>query len=100
MSGEGLKFDEKKLRWDLLPIAEVKDEVAVLTFGAAKYGPNNWQKVEGGMDRYFAALMRHLEAARSGERLDPETGLPHLAHAACNIRFLQWLDKQQGAKSA
>lgn len=59
----------------------------VLAYGAKKYGPRNW---EHGIvyTRYIAAAQRHLYAHLSGELLDPETGLPHLAHAACCLLFL------------
>ncbi len=51
------------------------------------YGERNWEK---GMcwGRPFAALMRHMWAWMRGEKVDPETGISHLAHAACNIAFL------------
>lgn len=91
----GKKFDQDKDRWDLLPMDVVEDVVKVMTFGARKYGPNNWQQVENGRERYYAALLRHINAWRRGEAVDPETGLPHLAHAACCLGFLQWLDKHQ-----
>jgi hypothetical protein len=89
--GPGLKYDAGKPRLDLVYWPHVEDVAKVLTAGAAKYKPNNWQKVENGVDRYFAAAMRHLIAYRSGELIDPETGLPHLAHAATNIMFLSYL---------
>lgn len=38
--------------------------------------------------RYIAAAMRHFEAYRKGEKDDPESGMPHLWHCACNIMFL------------
>jgi hypothetical protein len=60
----------------------------VLTFGATKYGPNNWQNVTPFKDRYYAALLRHLFLRASGEVLDAESGLPHLAHAGCCALFL------------
>jgi hypothetical protein len=64
-------------------------EVAkVLTFGAAKYGENNWQGLDAFSQRYLAALLRHVFAYGSGEKADPESGLPHLAHAACCALFL------------
>lgn len=94
----GRKYDGGKDRWDLLPLGVVEDVVKVLTFGAQKYGPNNWQRVENGRERYYAALMRHLAAWRMGEAKDPETGLPHLAHAACCLGFLQWLEKAKGKR--
>lgn len=90
---EGLKFDDGKLRWDLLPLDCIEDLVKILTFGANKYGVNNWQKVEE--DRYFAALMRHLVASRLGELNDSESGLSHLSHAMCNVLFLLWIEKHK-----
>ena len=93
--GPGLKYDIGKLQWDILPIDCVEDVVKILTFGAEKYGANNWQNVENGEDRYYAALMRHLAASRQGEKTDPESGLSHLAHVACNVVFLMWLEKNR-----
>jgi hypothetical protein len=95
---KGRKYDTGKLRWDLLPIDCVEDVVKILTFGAEKYEPNNWQGVENGRDRYFAALMRHLSASRQGQLIDEESGLSHLSHAMCNIVFLLWLEKHQHEK--
>ncbi len=60
----------------------------VLTFGASKYGPNNWQRLNDFSERYYAAVLRHLFAYGGGEATDPESGLPHLAHAACGALFL------------
>lgn len=85
----GKKNDEGKARWDLLDMQFTGEVVNVLTAGAEKYGANNWQNVEDAENRYFAALMRHIVAYRNGEDNDPEDGLPHLAHAACNLMFLQ-----------
>lgn len=90
----GKKFDTDKLRWDLLPVREVEDVVRVLTHGAKKYAPYNWQRVENLEDRYYAAMLRHLSAWRQGEVLDRDTRLPHLAHAVCNAFFLMWADRK------
>ena len=84
----GIKHDTGKLRWDLLPMSAIEKIVAVLSFGAAKYGANNWQALDDFESRYFAALERHLVAWRRGERIDSESGLPHLAHAGCCLVFL------------
>lgn len=86
--GAGLKFDSGKLRYSLIPPAALAALAKVLTFGAEKYAPNSWQTVENGEERYLDALFRHIEAYRSGESIDPESGLSHLAHAACNVAFL------------
>lgn len=88
----GIKHDKDKPRWDLLPYDSVGQVVDVLTFGAAKYADDNWKKVPDARRRYIAAAMRHLTAWIAGERKDPESGLHHLAHAACCILFLLWLD--------
>ena len=79
-----------KDRWDLLPISVIEYIVKVLTFGANKYGPNLWQKLDNFENRYYAATLRHIIAWRKGERIDKESGLPHLAHALCCLVFLLW----------
>ena len=84
----GRKHDTGKLRYDLLPPKTVEDVVKVLTLGAEKYAPDNWKYVRPFNDRYYAAAMRHIQAWRQGEDHDPETGLPHLAHALCCLVFL------------
>lgn len=88
----GIKYDRGKLRWYLLPWASVKEIVRVVTFGAEKYGPENWKELTDPDERYFSAIMRHLEAWRGGQKEDEETGMNHLAHAGCGILFLLWFD--------
>ena len=82
-----MKFDAGKLRYSLVPPSAIEGLAEVLTYGAKKYKPNNWQKVED-TDRYVDALYRHLEAWRNGEKLDEESGLSHLKHALTNVAFL------------
>ena len=84
----GMKFDGGKLSWDLLPYDAIEKVVEILTYGAKKYKPNNWQKVE--VERYNAALMRHFTAHMKGEDYDEESGLLHLSHLCCNAVFLLW----------
>lgn len=86
----GIKNDQGKLRWDLLPLKPIQQAVAVLTVQVAEYGEDNWQRIERPEDRFYAALMRHITAWRLGEQLDPKTKLPHLAHALVNVVFLLW----------
>lgn len=84
---EGKKFDEEKMRTDLLPVDALELMAMVLTEGAKKYGDRNWEK---GMSwsRLYGACLRHLFAWHKGYDEDEETGLPHLAHAMCCIAFL------------
>ena len=86
----GIKHDQGKLRWDLLPLRPVKLAVEVMTKNLDKYGEDNWQRIDRPVDRFYAALMRHITAWRMGENLDPETNLPHLAHALVCVLFLVW----------
>lgn len=93
----GIKYDQGKSRWDLLPWDEVRDVADVFTYGSVKYGDRNWEK---GIDdsRLFAALMRHVTAVLNGDENDAESGMPHLAHAAANI--LMWLNNRKKAKKS
>lgn len=92
----GVKYDQEKPRWSLLPAGTIALVVAVLTFGIKKYSPDNWQRVPEARRRYYDAMCRHLEAWWNGEILDPETKLPHLAHLVCCALFLMWFDIQGG----
>jgi len=84
---KGVKFDEGKERFDLLPPDALFEITKVFTYGQQKYGERNWEK---GMlwGRLFAATMRHLWNWWRGEKYDKESGLSHLAHAGANIFFL------------
>ena len=94
---EGVKFDEGKSRYDLIPSEFMEALAWVLTFGANKYGDRNWEK---GMPygRVFAALMRHLWAWWRGESADPETNKSHLWHAAACVCFLITFEARKSGK--
>ena len=85
--GEGLRFNSNKPRYDLLhPVAQA-GIVSVLTAGANKYAPRNWER---GMNwsTVLASLKRHIAAIELGEDYDKETGLLHIDHVQCNAHFL------------
>lgn len=84
---EGVKLDTGKSRIDLVPQELIIATGNVLGFGAAKYEERNWEK---GMKwgRLYAALMRHMWAWWGGEKLDPESGMPHLHHAVTCLAML------------
>ncbi len=94
---ECLKYDDGKPRWELLPLPDIEDIVKVYTFGAQKYGPDKWRKLNNGFKRYKAALLRHLVSFEKGEEFDHESHLPALAHMAWNaIAMLAiWNDEQK-----
>ena len=82
------KTDAGKLRPTLVPRKIIWAIAAVREYGNRKYGdPDNWKKVE--VERYRDAAFRHfLEYLDDPLSCDPESGLPHLCHIACNIAFL------------
>lgn len=82
-----------KLRWDLLPLAEIEDIVRVYTEGAKKYVENSWQDIPDGFNRYLGATMRHLVAYTKGERFDSDTGCMHLAQVVWNAISMLYYDK-------
>lgn len=84
----GVKADYGKPQYRLIPPRGLAPIVAVLTYGAHKYAPDNWKNVPQARERYADALLRHVFAWLEGEKLDPESGLHHLAHAGCCVLFL------------
>ena len=84
---EGRKYDGDKPKLYLLPPKSILEIGKVLTYGAEKYDPENWRKVDDLQNRYTSAALRHIFAHIDGEADDQETGLSHLAHAMCCLLF-------------
>jgi len=84
----GSKYDTDKPDWSLVQWRALDKYVRVLTFGAAKYDRDNWQKVPNLRHRYLAAALRHVAAYATGENKDPESGEHHLAHAIACLAFV------------
>lgn len=87
MSNTATKHDAAKPRASLLPPNSLDTIIAVMEYGATKYGAHNWR---GGMEysRAWDAAFRHMWAWWRGEDTDAESGLPHLAHAVCSLMFI------------
>lgn len=100
IKSKDMKHDQGKPRMDLLidgcPRA-LEAVAGILTFGAEKYADHSWQGVDRGEERYKAALLRHLTAVSKGEATDSESGMSHLAHAACNALFILELELRKNA---
>lgn len=91
------KADQDKPRPSLVPPALIRGTDAVREYGTKTYGsPDNWRKVEP--QRYWDALLRHALAAWDNwKAVDPESGMPHLWHIACNAGFLmQYMEEENG----
>lgn len=84
------KQDYGKAKLSLCPRRIIWDVAAIREYGNNKYpdgGPDNWRGVE--VERYRNAAYRHfLRYLDDPKSVDPESGLPHLWHLACNIAFL------------
>lgn len=87
-----IKHDSDKPATGLIPPRAISRVAEVLAYGARKYAPNNWRKSPT-VTRYPAAALRHVFAYMTGEDSDPETGLPHLAHASTCLLFQLELDE-------
>lgn len=89
-----------KPRMSLLPWSALVSVAQVLTFGAKKYADDSWKAPPFKQADYFDAMARHMARINDGEPTDPESGLPHAAHVACNALMFLWyeLQKSGGAK--
>jgi hypothetical protein len=89
---KGVKHDQHKPRFDLIPPHAERQVAEVLEYGARKYAPDNWRKVDDARARYLAAARRHINAWQAHETNDPESGLNHLAHAIASLMFILELE--------
>ena len=91
---QNVKADAGKLMLELIPVEAYEALGRVLTFGANKYSPNSWQRVDP--ERYVGALLRHLCLyLRDPAGVDEESGLMHTEHLLCNAMFLDYLAKRK-----
>lgn len=82
------KADAGKPHPSYVPVEIIEAVMRVREYGNKKYhDPDNWKTVEP--ERYHDALLRHvLRAWNDPYAVDPESGLMHLEHIACNVAFL------------
>jgi len=93
---EFVKADNNKVNLAILfDTGNALSEVAeVMEFGAKKYDRKNWSKVDD-KERYISAPLRHILAYQQGEKIDPESGKNHLAHAICSLLFLLEIENNE-----
>lgn len=87
---------EAKPKLSDTPTIGIRQMGQVFTMGAAKYGRFNWREHTVSSSVYYDAAQRHLMAWFDGEDLDPESGLPHLAHVMACVNIV--LDAQAHGK--
>lgn len=94
---KALRLNEGKPELDFIldfPIA-MEAICRVMELGAVKYERGNWKKGGKPDNEYYAAALRHLFAAKSGEPFAHDSGCSHLAHAAWNILALIEINAKQ-----
>jgi len=86
-----LKDKEGKSRVDLIDSDFILEIWQILKFWAKKYKENSWKWVP--VKDHYAACMRHLLAFNKWEIIDNESWKEHLIHAATNIMFMFYNQK-------
>lgn len=96
---KGVRYNEGKIRYDLVPPVFIREIAEVLTYGAVKYSAHNWKYYNDEQKQEIkGSLLRHIYAYLEGEEFDSESGLHHLAHAGCNLAFLAYFRNGGGLK--
>lgn len=74
---------------DYFPILDydIEEMLEVFEFGVGKYHP--WSFLDLNPYTLVPALFRHLYKYHYVSKVDEETNVSHLAHAACNVRMIQ-----------
>lgn len=94
MSDGFIKHDDGKPDFSLVPPVALTEVARVLTHALKKYPRDNWKKNKE-PHRYVAAILRHVFAYMRGEKMDPESGMHHMACAVCSAMFLVELDARE-----
>lgn len=89
-----IKYNAGKSRMDLIRPEFTLALGEVLRYGADKYNESideNPNYLKGDGFRYstiIASLERHIAQWKSGDDIDEESGMSHLAHASANLMML------------
>jgi hypothetical protein len=87
------RFNEGKVRHDLMPPVSLDEIAKVYTYGTLKYSDDNWWKAFRWRKDTYGCIQRHLNKWIRGEKKDDESGLHHLAHAAWNCIALMEFER-------
>lgn len=87
--GKASHFSEGKSGVDQIPVEVLVEWGDIFTFGAKKYGRDNWKK---GTDwhEFYGSALRHMFAFWGGEDIDPESGKPHVVMAIWNLGAIRY----------
>lgn len=89
---KALHYSSGKSGVDQLPPDILLELGEIYAYGEKKYARNNWLN---GNDwhEFIGSALRHIYRWMDGEDIDPESNLPHLAHAAWNIMTLRYYQR-------
>jgi hypothetical protein len=94
--GEVSKWDGDKVPFQMIPIEALIALARGFEYGAKKHGLNNWRQHKGrpSASRVIGSILRHVHYHNAGEKLDAESGLPHLwlamSQLAILISYIEW----------
>ena len=93
MMGNGIKYDNEKVKYRLTPPHVVEALACIYTYGLQKYKKEgSWKQVD--KERYQDALMRHLQSYMKGNKID-ESRFPHSFHVLWNAGALVFKDLEE-----
>lgn len=91
---QGIKHDEGKPDWSLVPLSFIRPLIAVFAWGERTYGYENWKKdFDNEQRRFIASIKRHLEEVEENGPLatnEKDGGVYHAAQIAWNALRLLW----------
>ena len=91
---QALHYSDGKSGVDQIPVEVLIEWGEVFTYGEKKYFRDNWKKGNA-WHEFYASALRHIFAFWGGQDIDPESNLPHLAHAIWNIGALRHYQVQE-----
>jgi hypothetical protein len=92
-----VKYDNGKLRYDLLDPYMLEEIVKVFTLGAEKYNDKNYLKGNGlNPERVLASVQRHIASYRMGWWANTEDGTcSHLSHAIAGLMMVLEIENKR-----
>jgi len=91
---KALRFNEGKLKWNLVDFKSIEPLVKVLEFGSTKYEVGNWKK-DMDLDDILNSMLRHVIELADGYYTDKESGEPIVGHIMTNCMFFEYHIKKK-----
>ena len=89
---KGARYNEGKIRYDLIPPYALEQVALAYTYGAQKYSDDNWRKGFKWRET-IGSLLRHVYKWTRGSKIDDESNCHPLAMAVFNALTLMTFEK-------